>query len=775
MFGIDWNPHFRRNVGRRFRHPVRKALPMPPFPSPARAPAALAVAAMLYLFTPGEALSQPVLKTTTLTSSLASPWGMAFLPDGRILVTQRGGSLLILAADGKSVQATVTGVPAVSAAGQGGLLDVVLDPDFESDPWVYWTFSEAGTGAEAGLKGTAVARGRLVGTALQNVSVIYRQVPKVAGDGHFGSRLAFRGDKTLFVTLGERQQDTPGQAAGSRAQNLTMTLGKVVRINRDGTIPADNPAIAGARPEIWSLGHRNPQGGAMRPGTDDFWLTEHGAEGGDELNRVVAGGNYGWPIVSYGCNYGQTNYPACRVGGGTHAPTYVEPVSYWVQESPSAPAPSSIAPAGLHFYTGSGFPEWQGHAFLGALAGTALWRVELSGNAEVAREMIRGPSNSLNERIRDVSQGPDGWIYILTDSGKLIRLSRDLPAGPPAPNPAGVSFGGQSMNTTSPGRVVTITNTGASPIMVTGAATTGPFAATHACTTVASGDSCRATVTFTPNAEGTHNGTLTVQTSAGPAAVALTGSGERSLVTHYYRSILRRAPDAGGKVFWEGEAARLAGLGANLNETWFSMAGAFFTSPEYLAQNRDNTGYVTDLYATFFNRAPDSGGLAFWTGQLAAGMPREVVLVAFMLSAEFQNFTQAIFGSTRTRREVDTVVDFYRGLLSRLPDDGGFAAWVGQFRAAQCQGAGAVYASVESISSGFMNSGEYAARNRTDAQFVGDLYNAFLRRGGDLAGVQYWISQLGAGVTQNALRQQFIASPEFSNRVNAIIAEGCMP
>jgi glucose/arabinose dehydrogenase len=728
----------------------------------------LAAAALAILAPLGEALAQPVPKTTTLISSLASPWGMAFLPDGRILVTQKGGSLLILAADGKSVQSAVTGLPAVATGGQGGLLDVVLDPDFASDPWIYWTYAEAGTGAEAGLKGTAVARGRLVGTALQNVSVIYRQVPKVGGDGHFGSRLAFRGDKTLFVTLGERQQ-------GSPAQDLTKTLGKVVRINRDGTIPADNPVIAGARPEIWSYGHRNPQGGAMRPGTDEFWLNEHGAEGGDELNRVVAGGNYGWPNVSYGCNYGQTNYPACRFGGGTHAPTYVEPVSYWIQESPTGPIPSSIAPAGLHFYTGAGFPEWQGHVFMGALAGTALWRVELNGSVEVSREMIRGPSNTLNERIRDVAQGPDGWIYVLTDSGKLIRVSRDLPAGPPAAQPAAVNFGIHSMNTTTPAQLVTFTNTGASPLTVTGASVTGPFAVLHACTTVASGDSCRATVTYTPTAEGAQGGTLTLQTSLGPASVTLAGAGERSLVMHYYRSILRRAPDAGGKAYWDAEALRLPGLGANVNETWYAMATFFFFSPEYTALGRTDAEFVGDLYATFFNRAADFGGLSFWAGQLAQGMPREVVLVSFMFSPEFQSFTQAIFGNTQARKEVDTVVDFYRGLLSRLPDDGGFASWVGQFRSAQCQGAGAVYATVESISSGFLNSGEYAARNRTNAQFVGDLYNAFLRRGGDLSGVQYWISQLSAGATRNGLRQQFIASPEFSSRVNAIIAQGCLP
>ena len=340
----------------------------------------------------------------TLHTSLASPWGIAFLPDGRMLVTQKGGSMVVLATDGRTVQATVTGLPPVVAEGQGGLLDVALDPDFATDPWVYWTYSEPGTGAEAGLAGTAVARGRLVGSALQDVGVIYRQVPKVTGGGHFGSRIAFRPDRTLFVTLGERQK-------GSPAQDLATTLGKVVRIQRDGTVPLDNPAIPGARPEIWSYGHRNPQGAAIRPGTDVLWIDEHGPQGGDELNRIVAGGNFGWPLVSYGCNYGDPVGTSCRIGGGTHAPAHVEPVSTW--------GPTSIAPAGLIFYTGDRFPQWKGNAFLGALAGTALWRVELDGDREVRRERLL---SDLGERIRDVRQGPDGLIYLLTDGGKLLQL-----------------------------------------------------------------------------------------------------------------------------------------------------------------------------------------------------------------------------------------------------------------------------------------------------------------------------------------------------------------
>ena len=321
-----------------------------------------------------------------------------------MLVTQKAGSLLLLSADGKTVQAELSGLPAVVSAGQGGLMDVAVDPDFSSQAWVYWTYAEPGTGTQSGLSGTAVARGRLVGTRLLDVSILYRQQPKVSGSGHFGSRLVFRSDKTLFVTLGDRQ-------LGSPAQDLASTLGKVVRLQRDGSIPADNPRLAGARPEIWSYGHRNPQGAALRPGSDELWLNEHGPQGGDELNQVVAGGNYGWPLVSYGCHYGEPVGVACRIGGGRHGAGQVEPVSYWV--------PTSVAPSGLVFYTGAGFPAWRGQVFMGALAGAALWRIELNGNVEVAREKLLA---DLQERIRDVKQGPDGWLYLLTDSGKLMQL-----------------------------------------------------------------------------------------------------------------------------------------------------------------------------------------------------------------------------------------------------------------------------------------------------------------------------------------------------------------
>ncbi len=351
--------------------------------------------------------------------------------------------------------------------------------------------------------------------------------------------------------------------------------------------------------------------------------------------------------------------------------------------------------------------------------------------------------------------------------------------------PPSIDFGGQSMATTSFPVAITVTNAGGQSATVSGVTiTNAQFAQTNNCATLASGASCIVNVTFTP-AVGSGallstvatSGTLSIASNAtgSPNAVTLAGTAEKSLITHYYQGILGRAPDSGGNTFWQGETTRIANLGANINETWYVLAITFFNSAEYLARNRTDAQFVTDLYNTFFGRAPDASGLSYWTGQLASGMPREVLLASFMFSTEFTTFTQGIFGNTGVRAEINAVVDFYRGLLARLPDDSGFTFWVGQFRTAQCQGAGAVDAQADSISSGFINGAEYAGRNRTNAQYVGDLYNAFLRRGGDLAGVQYWISQLDSGAqTRDQLRQAFIASPEFQSRVSAIIAQGCM-
>lgn len=347
------------------------------------------------------------LLVTELQNGLKSPWGIVFLPDKRLLVTQKTGQLLIVSADGRRIQASLGNLPAVANQGQGGLLDVALDPGFATNGLVYWSYAEPGTGKEKGLSGTAVARGRLQGDALQAIQVIYRQTPKVKGSGHFGSRLVFARDKTLFITLGERQKFTP-------AQDMAQSLGKVVRINRDGSLPKDNPKWlhSKALPEIYSLGHRNPQGAALHPLTGELWISEHGPQGGDEINRVLPGRNYGWPLASYGCHYGEPVGEDCRLGGGRHAPKFVEPLSIWV--------PTSVAPSNFIFYSGQAFPKWQGQVLMGTLAGTALWRLQFSGTREVKRERLL---SELGERIRDVEQGPDGRVYLLTDSGKLLRIS----------------------------------------------------------------------------------------------------------------------------------------------------------------------------------------------------------------------------------------------------------------------------------------------------------------------------------------------------------------
>jgi hypothetical protein len=269
-------------------------------------------------------------------------------------------------------------------------------------------------------------------------------------------------------------------------------------------------------------------------------------------------------------------------------------------------------------------------------------------------------------------------------------------------------------------------------------------------------------------------GTLALTTSSGTVNVGLAGTGEKSLVTHYYESILCRAPDAPGKAFWQGEASRIAALGANTSEAWYALAAAFYMSAEFDSLQRDDTGFVTSLYDTFFNRAPDPAGLGYWVGQADAGLPGSAILASFMYSPEFASFTTNLFGASTARAESDVVTDFYRGLLDRLPDSSGYTYWTGQFQAAQCQGSAAVYAQADAISSAFVNGAEYAARDRSNADFVSDLYNTFMRRGGDLQGIQSWTQQLDSGsITRDQVRQAFVGSPEFSQRISAVVAQGC--
>jgi hypothetical protein len=341
---------------------------------------------------------------------------------------------------------------------------------------------------------------------------------------------------------------------------------------------------------------------------------------------------------------------------------------------------------------------------------------------------------------------------------------------------ASLSFGGSAPTS----QTVTYTNnTGSRVTFIQASMSSARFGQANTCGDVAPGASCSATVTYYPTNSGSDSGTFTMKSTApnSPHVVSLSAREtvtQASLIPHFYRSILRREPDAAGQAFWESEVARVAGLGADPNEVWYAMAMSFFASAEYRNFDRDSGGFVTDLYAAFFNRTPDAGGFAFYGDQLASGMPREVVLVTFLFSEEFINKTKSMSGAFTARAEVDMVTDFYRGLLWRLPDSGGFGFWTQQFRSAQCEGANTVHAQVDAISRAFAEGAEYNGFRRSNAEFVGDLYNAFLRRGGDLAGVQFWISELNRGArTRSQVRQAFLASREFSARVAQVVALGC--
>ncbi|KAB0507746.1 PQQ-dependent sugar dehydrogenase [Pseudomonas moorei] len=347
---------------------------------------------------------QGTLEVTPIVTGLEHPWALAFLPDRQgMLVTERPGNLRRVTVDGK-LSAPISGVPEVWAKGQGGLLDVALSPDFKQDRTVYLSYAEGG--GQGDKAGTAVGRGRLSEdlTSLKDFQVIFRQEPKLSVGNHFGSRLVFDREGYLFITLGENN-DRP------TAQDLDKLQGKVVRIYPDGKVPDDNPFVgqAGVRPEIWSYGHRNPQGAALNPWTGILWENEHGPQGGDEVNIIERGKNYGWPLATHGIDYSGQPIPEAK---GTTAEGTVAPHHVW-EKSPGL--------SGLAFYDGDRFKAWQHNAFIGALVTQELIRLQFDGDRVVHEERLLG---ELNQRIRDVRQGPDGYLYVLTDeaNGGLYKL-----------------------------------------------------------------------------------------------------------------------------------------------------------------------------------------------------------------------------------------------------------------------------------------------------------------------------------------------------------------
>lgn len=368
----------------------------------------LAALALLVIAAPLPAQSQTFnssagpLAVETIARGLVHPWALAFLPDGSMLVTERPGRIRIVARDGK-LSEPLAGVPRVFAVSQGGLLDIALDRDFARNRTVYFSYAEPFEGGGR----TALARAQLelgATPALSAVKIIYRQQGPASRGNHFGGRIAQSADGNLFVSNGEHF------TGRDSAQTLDSHLGKIVRITPDGAAPKDNPFAgrAGALPEIWSYGHRNPQGLAINPADGMLWEQEHGAMGGDEINLILPGKNYGWPVVSFG-----VNYDGSKVGTGrSEAPGMEPPLWHWTP---------SIAPSGMTFYTGDLFPAWKGSLFNGALKFQLLSRLEIKGGRVVAEERLL---QGLNERIRDVRQGPDGALYLLTDAdaGRILRV-----------------------------------------------------------------------------------------------------------------------------------------------------------------------------------------------------------------------------------------------------------------------------------------------------------------------------------------------------------------
>ena len=334
-------------------------------------------------------------RIATVVEGLDNPWSLAFLPDGRMLVTEKAGRLRVIE-DGKLQPQPVAGVPRVTVHGQGGLHDVAMHPE---NGWLYLAYAARG---EDGV-GTELARGRLAGTRLEEVRVLFRQSPKGSRGQHFGGRIAFDRAGFVYLTLGDRGEMARAQRPGDHA-------GSVIRLHEDGRVPADNPFAGrpGWKPEKFTLGNRNMQGAALHPQTGELWTHEHGPQGGDEVNVMRAGVNYGWPVITYGVNY----VIGTRIGEGTHKPGMQQPLHYWVP---------SIAPSGMAFYTGERFPRWKGNLFVGALRARLLVRLELDGEKVVREERLLQDAFG---RIRDVRAGPDGLLYLLTDGsdGKLLRL-----------------------------------------------------------------------------------------------------------------------------------------------------------------------------------------------------------------------------------------------------------------------------------------------------------------------------------------------------------------
>ena len=351
----------------------------------------------------GSVLTTTPYQGTVVTGGLVSPWGVASLPDGRLLITEKGGTMRIVTTTG-TISSALTGIPAVDPSGQGGLLGICIDPQFSSNRMVYWVFSEAVAGGAV----TAVAKGRLSDndSGIENSTVIYRANPAATGGLHFGGRILFDQTGNLMVSTGERSS----LATRPLAQSVTAAIGKILRITTNGLPAPGNPVFSqsGTLPELYSIGHRNPQGIALHPVTGELWQSEHGPRGGDEINRVQGGANYGWPVITYGIEYGGQ-----QIGAGIQQQEGMsQPVYYW---------DPVISPSGIAFYRGTNIPEWENNLFVCSLSATHIARLVIENNSVVGEERLLSGEN---QRFRDITQGTDNALYAITDGGRLYRIDR---------------------------------------------------------------------------------------------------------------------------------------------------------------------------------------------------------------------------------------------------------------------------------------------------------------------------------------------------------------
>jgi uncharacterized delta-60 repeat protein len=690
---------------------------------------------------------------------------LALHPDGRIIATG-----------------------AVSNAGTVRLLpDGTLDPSFnQSGTRISWFPLASPSGASLAVvqpDGKTIIGGSytaVIGVGTGNPSLESIYLMRFNADG--SDDASFGGDGAIKSVM----KGFPIYGSGAPAGVLIQSNGKIVaatnrymaRHNVDGSI---DPSFAhGAFPSGFTASGIASQADGrlvvfglrqLSTGNTEVGFIRFSADGAQEVFAMQNTVNYRMRSAAGAV---QPDGKVLVVGGATSR-------SHVARYLPSGALDTSFGNGGVQSATG---PFWR------AVLVQPDGKILLQSFIEIRRLLpdgtpdmtfgVRGgfgiSSGNSDDRGGMVLQ-PDGRIVVggrNLSTGKMLVARVDPNQAPILElDPPTLNFGSQLVNIPI-AITLHVTNVQPTAVRVTGISAPTGYGTSHDCDMLAPGASCTLVVSFTPT-ELSQGSRLVVATSKGEVEIASSGFGERDLVSYFYRSILRREADGAGASYWAQKLSALSQLGVNSNEAWYGMASEFFAGTEYAAFNRSDTEFLRDLYRTFFGRDMDEAGRAYWSGQMGSGLPRDAVLVNFMLSAEFRDFLTLVYGFNQVSSpSAQTVLDFYRGILARIPDLLGYNHWLAQFRGAICFGASATESAAEAISSAFVVSPEYAGRNRTNGQFVSDMYNAFMRRGGDLEGLRFWVGQLDSGTrTRDEVRRQFTASPEFTARVSAMVAQGC--